>query len=117
MLSITISKDIIINKLPQEPYPGASDVALRTYTTHPLKGKAYVTDAIKTIYDKITYSDTDKVEAFANIDSYTNEPALVTYFLKAHKIITTAIINRHRSVLCNAWYDKMDDKNVIFKLE
>jgi len=112
---ITLNKKDLINKMPTEPYEGVCDLCISNYTMRPIKDRSYVLDVIKAVYDMITYSDTDKNTAYANIGSYIDEPMLVTYILKTHKIINSEVLAKISSTLNNAVFDSVDNNDVNFK--
>jgi len=106
-----LKKIIVSNVVDNEIFVEA---CIDSYIYNPTVSKNFIRDAIKCIYNAITYSDSNANTASSNIGSYVNESILLTELISIHHMLTTLVTEQIPSNFNNITIVTCDKDSVVF---
>jgi len=85
------------------------NACIEAYSLYGSKYGGFIVNAIKHIYNKLTYQEASSSEACENIGSYVNDSKLLDILLTNHKLITSMILGEHQMFANVASYIECKD--------
>jgi len=89
---------------------------IESYTLYPTQKHNFVPDAIRIIYNGITYGEYDKSEAGIGISTYLDEDQLLTDLIEIHKKMSIIMLNNIQMLVKNVIYSGTSNDKSIFQV-